>query len=494
MSKSSSSSSRTRSFRSGVLSNGVGTAINIAFLFLETSIAARVLQPETFGVYMLLVTVVNFFVMLSDFGIKTGITQTIASSTAEQQSDAIQSVFLFRVIIIAALSVLAVLGKDLFIVFDDTGGLSQYIVYVPLMLVFASFDELLLGMIQGCQLYQHMAIVQIIRSVLRLAFSAVLLITFHMGIAALIYSWSISFAVSCLYQYLVLPISKRPTFNAPKLWHLLRFSFPIQLTRGFWFVYRQSNTLILGIFAGPASVAFFAVAMRIPDALQRLSDSFIAVYFPAIAVLVGEGKRDQASAKFNQVVRLMSFATAAVALGSVVFSTEIVTLLFSRTYASSAPAFALLMLGFHVTFIVNLMGYTLTAAGNPAYSLVENITRTTVNIVGSILLVPIMSFVGPALATLVSGHAANPVVIWLLRRCGISVELRAYVRQILLLLVFAGAWFLLPSAGFVVKALLVLGFVGANLLLSTISLRDLHVVLPRRWAMRLWSEGDKLPA
>ena len=52
-------------FRRGVLFNGGGSLLNIIFLFLETMVAVRLLSPESYGIYVLLIVVVNFLVDIS---------------------------------------------------------------------------------------------------------------------------------------------------------------------------------------------------------------------------------------------------------------------------------------------------------------------------------------------------------------------------------------------------------------------------------------------
>jgi O-antigen/teichoic acid export membrane protein len=245
-------------------------------------------------------------------------------------------------------------------------------------------------------------------------------------------------------------------------------------------VFRRVDVVLLGILATPVSVAYYEVAAKIPDALQRLSESYFAVYYPTMAGLLGDGKRAEARAFLNQSLRLFSFAGALIALTAVVWSREIVTLVFSANYAPSAATFAILMIVFHMTLLVNLFGYTLTSAGFPGRSLTKNVARTAINVVGDLLLIPLFGFMGPALATLVAVYAANPFGAWLLRRSQIAIEMTPYVTQTLLLLGCAAlAWWALPAL-WISKIGVLLAFVLLNLLFATVSVRDLWLIAPQR--------------
>jgi len=476
---------RRSSFSRGVFFTGSGTALNIVFLFLETMIAARLLTPEDYGIYLLLIALVNFFVMAIDFGQRTSATQLLAASDSVKQAAVANSAWVFRLVVVALVSILILLGQPLISLIDSAASLAQYTVYIPLMLVAASFDELLLGLLQGFQAYRRMAIAQIVRSVLRLSLTVVFLTVFDLGMVALIYSWIISFTVSAVYQFLALPISRRFVYQRPLLSEMLRFGFPLQLTRFLWFAFTQVHVLLLGALAGPASAAFYSVAARIPKALQRLSESYIAVYFPTTAALISRGEHRQAHRVLNHSLRLISFAAALVALAAVLFSREIVILVFSEKYAVSSPAFALLMITFHVSFVLSIMGYTLTAAGYPGRSLGENLFRTTVTIIGDLVLIPIYGFMGPVFASLIAAYAANPLAIRLLRRSGITVTLAPYVKQITLLLLGAALYWWIQPAGFVYRVAILIVFVGLNIVLATITRDDLDLVLPQIVSKRL---------
>ena len=60
------------SYSGAVLLSGIGTAVTIAFLFAETMVAVRVLEPSDYGLFVLLIATANFFVMATDLGYAFG--------------------------------------------------------------------------------------------------------------------------------------------------------------------------------------------------------------------------------------------------------------------------------------------------------------------------------------------------------------------------------------------------------------------------------------
>jgi len=477
---------RRPSFFQGVTYTGAGTALNIVFLFLETMVAVRVLDTETYGVYALLAVVVNFLVMITDVGSTTSVTQLIASSPNTRQSALVSSAITFRLIVIVFVSIIILsLQQTAIFLLDPSMVLLDYAIYIPMMLIAVSLDESLQAILQGYQAFHHMAIANGLRTVLRLILSVVFLLIFHLGMKGLIYSWVISFSVAVVYEYFVLPYSRRLSIDWGILSEMLRFGFPLQLNRFLWFVSARVDVLLLGMFIGPSAVALFEVGGRIPNALVRLTQSYSAVYFPTMTELLSKGENYKAHRLLNRSLRLLSFCMALFALISVIFGQQIINILFSAKYDASSTVFSLLMIGLQMNVLVTLMGYTLTSAGYPGRSLTANAIRETLIVVADLVLIPFLGLVGPAYGKLAAYYVANPISVWMLRRSHIRVLMSPYIKQTTLLwLVTVLFWWLQPQ-NILIRILMVVIFIALNIALSTISHDDMELVLPRTLIKRL---------
>jgi O-antigen/teichoic acid export membrane protein len=372
---------------------------------------------------------------------------------------------------IAIASFIVWLPHDVFALLAPGQDLQPYLGQVPAMILFASLDQLFFGMLQGFQAYRSLAIAQILRSVLRLALTAVLLGPMHMGLTGLLYSWTLSFATSALYQYWALPIAKRVQFAPALLIELLRFGAPLQASGCLWFMFTRIQTFILSAFGGPSALALFAVASRIPDALQQVAESYMAVYFPRMTALLASGRHDQARKMLETTLRMISFGAAVLAFGCVLFSNEITELVFSSRYAASAPAFAVMMIGLHMVLVVNLMGYTLTAAGHPRRSLIVDVIRTSVVLGASLAVVPALGFLGAAYARLLSSYSGAPAVVWLLRHGG-------GLTPTAILLVCSALAAVTQPFGLPARLAVAIVFVGLSARLGALKLDDVRLVIP----------------
>lgn len=466
--------------------------MSIALLFVETMVAVRWLDTESWGIYVLLTVVIGFLVMVVDFGCKTAATQLIAGSIGVRQGALADTALVFRMVVVAMISLLVLLGRNALLFLDPSAALLRYAVYIPIMLLVVSIDELFLAVLQGFQAFHHVAYATSIHAALRLGLSVLFLGVLDLGVIGLIYSWIVSSGVSATYQYLVLPYAKRLRCQRPLLGEMLRFGLPLQGNRLLWFASGRVDLLLLGMLVGPTGVAYYNVATRIPTALMRLTESYVAVYFPSMTTLLSQGKRKQAHSLLDHSLRLVSFALGIIALTAILFGQEIVTLLFSQKYAPSSTVFALLMIALPMTVLANLMGYTLTAAGSPGRSLGANAVRTVLAVLADLVFITLAGFVGPAYASMIAYYVTNPVCVWLLRRSNIRVTTTSYVRQTALLWVCAGLfWWTRPTA-FAFKLAIILLFGGLSIALSTVSLHDLMLVLPRGVALRIGIRKETL--
>ncbi len=483
---------RHTGFFKGVMFTSAGSITGVIALFLETAIAVRLMLPEEYGVYVLLLAVVNFCVMMMDFGLKVAVTQFVASANEERKARIANTVFVFRLLVGLALGVLVWLFQTPLLWVDPSGGILLYASFIPAMFLVTSMDQLFMGILQGFYAFKKIAVAQILRSALRLGLTFVLLYFFNLGVLGLIWSWIISFAFSTIYQYLVAPMPKRFIFYTPVLKDILRFGFPLQLINFLWFFTGQIQILLLSTLAGPAMVAFYSVAAKIPLALARLSESFVSVYFPTMSTLLAEKRYKQAGWVLNQSLRLSSFVVGLGALVAVMFSEEIMVLFFSATYAQASSTFAVLMISFHMMFLVNLLGFTITSAGYPRLSLVENSLRTAVGGISGVLLSPLFGALGGAISNALSNYLANPVILLLLRAKGIKAHYRDYTLHTLLLwlcailfwtsqTVTAENFILLYSS----KLVIILLFLSLNLLLRTISWQDFFSLIPPKFKARI---------
>ena len=466
------------SFGSQLLSMSSATVLNIIALFIEMIVAIRVMDEASYGRYIFVITISNFIIMVVDLGFKTAVTQLIASSGNERQKQVVFATLVVRLSLMVALSILLLVGGGLFAKWSSFKTIALFLPFIVLIFSTTSLDELFNSVLQGYQFFHQLSFVIILKSLLRLGLSFVLLLVFNMGIHALFYSWIISAIVSILVQFWIIPKLKFGKIRFALIGEIVRFGFPLYLSRVMWFVTNRINIVILNKNLGAASIAFYEVGNRIPTALQRLSEAFVRVYFPKMTQHLFSEEHEEADNLFNNFTRLISFIVGLGVLTTCLFSREITTLLFSSKYLDSHTVLISLMLAFHVGLISQIIGYTLTSAGYPKLSLIENVLRAIFIVVLNLILIPRYGFNGAAIAMLIANLLSNPVCLILLKRIDMSIFRSKYWIHVMILAVLVTSNQIL-SFNFFMRALLILVFVVLNFIFSIIRLDEIKTYWKR---------------
>jgi O-antigen/teichoic acid export membrane protein len=274
---------------------------------------------------------------------------------------------------------------------------------------------------------------------------------------------------------------------------MLRFSWPLQVNELLTFVFSSFGTLVVATLMTPADVAMLTLAGTIPNNVYRLYESFRTVYFPNMTSLIAKGDRHRAEKLLNVTLRGVTFFAALATVLVFVFQREIILLFYSDQYLGIGPILVLLMFSLTVGLIGNVLGNSAVAAGNSKAPAATNVVNMVFTVAGNLILVPVYGVMGAASAGLIGNAAANPPNVWFVRKTGLSPNVMACVKPLLLLAALGGAaWWLQPES-WIARLPFFLAFIIGSFLLSTITLTDIRTLrdgLLQMWNRRLRNSGS----
>jgi O-antigen/teichoic acid export membrane protein len=321
-----------------------------------------------------------------------------------------------------------------------------------------------------------MALLDFISSLLNFLLTVVFLLFLGQGIPGLVYARLISVTLACAFVCLISPIEWRLEFDFGMLKELLVFGFPLQINDILSFIYLRIDTLMIGALLGPAEIAYYEIARKIPENLLGLYEAFRSVFFPFISKLFALGEHKKATQMLNHSMRLLSFVSILAALVALVFGNEIISLLFSAKYLPSVPVFVLLMIGLNFSIVNYTLGYSLVAVGDSDKPAIVNVVHMTISLLGNRILIPILGIVGAALASLAGFFAKHPLNVLFLRRRSVDVKVGEYLKPILIFGAYGLLFLILGSPLLILKVAIVVLFILTCVLLSVITVEDMAVV------------------
>ena len=133
----------------------------------------------------------------------------------------------------------------------------------------------------------------------------------------------------CSYSY-----KKEVFFSTPGFKELIKFGSPLQVNDILTFFFQRIDSVVVAAFLGPADLALYEVARKIPDNLRGLYNPFISVYFPFISKRYDLDSREHASDLLNDAVRFVAFVTLLGTAIAILFGQAIIQFLFSGKYVS----------------------------------------------------------------------------------------------------------------------------------------------------------------
>jgi len=437
-------------FLKGSAAASAGTFASVFCHFLSVMILTRVFSKEAFGIYILILVLVQCLKMLAGLGMDLTLVREISGKKENTKSAAFRSILAVRVLALGILTLLCLtVGGWMFPLLHQ--GLSSYLYLLPPLFILTSFRELFYYTLQGLQYFKKYALVQITSALVRVALVAIFAAAGSLDLSLLLFIEIFSLGASVATALFLLPVRRMLERSGPLPWReLLRFSVPLYGNNILTFLYDRINIIMIGIFLSLESIAFFEVARKIPEGVARLFQPFIVVYFPNLASLFAEDRKNEARLLMNRSLSLVALLFSGVFLGSLLFRAEIIRLLFSETYREAAPAFAVLMFCFLLRAVSNVMGYSLVSAGHSSVPVKINSVSSVVNLGGSILLIPVFGFIGAAYALLLMVVVSTALHSFYLSRAGLPPAFGQVLPPIACALaIAAGVEWITPGHGWI---------------------------------------------
>ena len=436
----------------GSAATSIGTISGMLFQFLTIMVMTRYVAKDDFGIYVLIIVIVNMFNLLGGLGLDLTMVKSIASDNAEEKQDVLFPVLILRSIGLLLFSLIFFLtSKFILHYFDDR--IQSYIWYIIVIFILANFRDLFYNLLQGLNQFKNYSIVNVASSFFRTLVVLVFILIGTLTLKNLLIIEILSTLQPLLHQIIIIPFKKllqvKPTVKTFK--RVSKFSLPLYLNNLVVFLNGQVNVIIIGAFLAPASIANYDVASKVPDALRKIFRSFIVVYFPNLAKLFSQGQKDTAIKLIEKSLGVFSIAMTFIISFAFLFRKELTLLLFSQKYFEISFAFALLIFIFFIRGLGDLMGYSFVPAGHPSVPAKVNTIGSIISLGLSLILVPIWGYMGAVYSLLVMNIITSLQFYFYLIRDNINPNLTQVIKPATLLLILPFSLFFTGSLSFIMN-------------------------------------------
>ena len=340
----------------GIFWNFLTYGLGRAGVLLTTSILARLLSKDDFGLVAIAVVAINYFGVIKDLGLGVALIQR-----REDVNEAANTVFTINIILGFFLSAAIIPFAPLF-----AGYFNNPMIIPVLRWLGASFAINALGSVHNIWLMRELdyrrkfipdmgnTAVKILVSI-GLAFGG-------FGVWSLVFGQILGALASVVLVWIILPWRPRLTLNKKIIASLLKFSRSIIGGDILTVVIDSLDYIIVGRLFGLAQLSVYTLAYRLPEMLV-IGNLWVlgAVIFPTFSSI--QDRPDEMRRGFLTSVRLIALIIVPICLGLVIAADPIVRVLFGNQWLDVIPLLRVLAiyawvysLGYHIGDIYKAIG------------------------------------------------------------------------------------------------------------------------------------------
>ena len=460
-------------FVSSTISLSTFNFVTMALGLAGTIILTRHLSTEDYGFYVFILVLVSFIDQISTLGLEMSIQKFIAGAKDESTKEQFFSTgVIMRVAAILLASLVAWFGRPLLEMLFGKSLLPSLLIYLPLIYALDSFQSYLQSVLQGCFRFSAVGMINLITSVVYFIILLALVYGVNGNVTWILLAKAFTSLIAIILAFVLIPIKKKFSFQPQVFKELIKFGSPLQVNDILTFFFQRIDSVVVAAFLGPADLALYEVARKIPDNLRGLYNPFISVYFPFISKRYDLDSREHASDLLNDAVRFVAFVTLLGTAIAILFGQAIIQFLFSGKYVSSAPIFALLMFNLSISLISNVMGTTLVGVGDPQKPMIINSFNAVISWLACVLLIPVYALLGAAAGNTLGTMVAYPLNQFFLRR-KINLKDAAHLKPIALFCFWGILVYWVRPDSLLMKISLLAVFLLASVLLSIVTRDDI---------------------
>jgi O-antigen/teichoic acid export membrane protein len=383
----------TVTFTTGVLNLilGVGTSV----------ILARILGPDGRGIYALAMLLSSIIVTLGNLGIGSATVYYVARGEFRHQE-----ILGSNILLSTAVGAFGIITGFIVVVFFHERifpGVDPKYLLLALCLVPAEvFFSFVMYILLGTQHIKEFNYVQIVRSLILLAFIIVALLWLKAGVAGAILAGFLTWIVTDVLVFhqvrkIVGGVVLKP--NTLYMSRAATYGLQAHLSNILGFFNYRVDILLINGFLGSAAVGLYSVGVGLVEKLWLVSQASSTVLFPRVAAETDEKRQKEFT---PLIARTVLWITIICALTLALLSRWVVLLLYSNAFLPAVSALQALLIGIITLGVGRVLANDIAGRGRPIINVYISTAAVATNVILNILWIPKYGIVGAAWASTTS--------------------------------------------------------------------------------------------
>lgn len=389
-----------------------GEMFGLGISFLSTLVIGRLLGPSSYGAISLgsaALATVSTLVLL---GMHTGVGRYLPRYDDPPHRRGVLLSAFQLVLPLSLLSggLLVVFAEPIAVRAFGDASVGPVLRVFGVAMPFASVEKLAVGGIQGSKRSLPKVLVENVTAHFTRLVLAVILLWIGYSAAGVAWAYVLGHAAAAVlglyYLYRDTPLFTRGE-SVSMHRELLTFSAPLIISAMMVKVLSDIDTFLLGYFASTAEVGVYNVLYPLATMLTVVLASFGFLFVPILSELHADGDTGEMEHMYHLVSKWIFMASLPIFVVIALFPDLLIRYTYGPEYTEGALALSVLAVGFFVHAVVGPNYKTLTAMGHTRLIMVDNIGAAALNVMLNLVLIPRYSYLGAAVATILSYFLLN---------------------------------------------------------------------------------------
>ena len=383
--------------------------------FIWTILIARYLGVNDYGILGFAISLTGILAITVDFGISTHIVRHIATDydiAPKYLGNVIPLKSLFSVgTFILTLIILIILKSDNITI--------TVTLLFTIEMIIKSFISLLNGPFQAYEKGKYQGIGNVIASTLLLLFIFITIFT-DLGIYGISISYIVSNLIALIYEY----YSLKKNITKPKFEIDTRFcktimlsSLPFAVTSILYSVYYSIDAVMLTQLVGNYATGIYNASYKLISVLTLFYAVYGAVIFPVMSKFY---KNDEKLLliSFEKSMKYITLLILPLVIATMIYSTDIIQFIYGHEYDAAASPLSILGWTVFLLYIAGACNTLLNASHKEMTVTKMYAIAAIFNIGLNFILIPILSYDGAAITTVLSDILIMIIQIYVIYKLG----------------------------------------------------------------------------
>jgi O-antigen/teichoic acid export membrane protein len=210
--------------------------------------------------------------------------------------------------------------------------------------------------------------------------------------------------------------------------NILKFSLPFAFTGLFVDLYFNFDMTMLSYMVGYEAVSLYAIPYKFISVLAIIPSAFVSTIWPIFCKLHMSSK-DILELSYEKSLKFLIILAIPISFGTIIISDNLILSVFGEEFSKSIVVLKILMIGEVFFFTTRISGNMLGAIDKPELSLYSLLNCTVFNILLNIYLIPKYTYIGAAIATVITEITLFTQYKYHLERNNIKIKLLKIINK-----------------------------------------------------------------